>query len=1251
MLPTSVLSFVGKAIHVLPVLCGVMLFTQAALVAQQPTWNDFPIPNMTTAETDVAPFTYRAAKVPFYPAGESWGTQSEPLQRMQEPLDASQSIKHYVTPEGFRVELFASEPDITKPICMTWDERGRLWIAESVDYPNQQRPRGQGRDRIKVCEDTDGDGRADKFTVFAEDLSIPTSLAPAFGGLVVHQAPDTLFLKDTTGDGKADVRHTLFSGWSTGDTHAGPSNLQYGPDNWYWGMQGYAGFDGVIAGERRKFNRGFYRFRLTSTESGIPEVSEFEFLRSTDNNSWGLGFSEDGLAFGSTANRNPSVFLAIPNRYYERVRGWSTGPLAPIARDHLFQPITEKIRQVDHHGGYTAAAGHALYTARQYPREYWNQTAFVCGPTGHLVGTFVLQREGGRVNSANLFNLLASDDEWAAPISAEVGPDGNVWVIDWYNYIVQHNPTPAGFERGKGNAYKTDLRDKHHGRIYRIVYEKSAPATALTLDGADAQGLVAALRDSNLFWRRHAQRLLVERGASESVASLVKLLDDPSIDEIGLNPAVIHALWTLHGIGALEESDSVTTRAAMQTLAHQSAGVRRTAVAVLPRGPQLAAALLDRGLLEDRNGMVRLATLLALAELPPSPATGRAIATFLSQPKNQDTSLLNAATCAAAGNGLEFLTALAAARSTSPGALRSAGTVAEHLSRGDHREQATQLVGELTGAEPVVIAAVLSGLARGWPQDEPLQINEQTDRRLISLLDSLPTTSYGALGQLASLWGSRMVKSRAAEISDALLQLVSEDGRSMADRIEGANQLIVFQGDEDTAVEGLLDAITPRMAPALTDGIIAALSKSRAPQLPEMLIQRIPRLTPAAQTSVVRVLLVRGRSTEALLNAIETNQLPIGVFSLDQKQALSNHPDPTIAERAVELLASRGQLPDADRQKVLNELKPLLSQQGHPVKGKVVFTEQCSKCHTHAGLGTAVGPDLTGMAVHSKLELLTHLIDPSRSVEGNYRMYTIVTAEGRVLTGLLTAETATTIEVIDTQGKRHGLLRREIDELVVSPKSLMPEGFEKQVSHQQLVDLLAFLTARDKYLPIPLEQAATVTTTRGMFTDESARRERMVFADWSPKRVQDIPFQLVDPRGGRTANAILLNSRLGKVAARMPHSVTLPCNASARAIHLLSGVSGWGYPATSERSVSLFVRLQYEDGETEEHSLLNGVHFADYAGEQNVPRSEQAFQLGSSQLRFLSIEPRRKETISRIELVKGPDQTAPIIFAITIELP
>ena len=169
--------------------------------------------------------------------------------------------------------------------------------------------------------------------------------------------------------------------------------------------------------------------------------------------------------------------MPIPNRYYEAVNGWSAARLESIASSQNFYPITEKVRQVDWHGKYTAGSGSALYTARSFPKPFWNRAQFVAEPTGHLLGLFFLEARRADYHAHNARNMLASDDEWTAPIYGEVGPDGALWVVDWYNYIVQHNPTPIGFETGKGNAYDTSLRDKTRGRIYRVVHREGTPST------------------------------------------------------------------------------------------------------------------------------------------------------------------------------------------------------------------------------------------------------------------------------------------------------------------------------------------------------------------------------------------------------------------------------------------------------------------------------------------------------------------------------------------------------------------------------------------------------------------------------------------------------------------------------------------------------------------------------------------------------------------------------------------------------
>lgn len=1234
-------------------------------------------PEMTPISPDLKPFEYVEANVPFYPPGKAWGALEDGKRMMQLPVSPEESQRHISVPAGFEARLFTSEPNLAgKPICMNWDERGRLWICETLDYPNELQPQGEGRDRIRICEDTNGDGTADKFTVFAEKLSIPSALAFYRGGAIVQDGRETIYLKDTTGDDVADLRKVLVTGWGMGDTHGGVSNFQYGLDNWYYAMQGYNGSEPTLTDgtKTQSFRQGFFRFKV-SGEGGQTAVTAIEFLRSTNNNTWGLGISEEGLIFGSTANGNPSEFMPIANRYYESVRGWSSQVLNGIAESNRFEPITEKVRQVDHHGGFTAAAGHALYTARNYPREYWNRAAFVCEPTGHLVATFIIREDGSAYRSKNSWNLLGSNDEWTSPIMAEVGPDGNVWVLDWYNYIVQHNPTPAGFKTGKGAAYESELRDKKHGRIYRLLHtaqsapspdksqverEKYYPGPGLSADAPEK--LIAALSNDNFFWRKQAQRLLVERGNQDVVPVLTKLATEQNIDEVGLATGAMHAIWTLHGLGVLDGNHINGLGAAAAALRHPAAGVRRNAVLALPRRSAALQPLLASGVLQDRNRQVQLAAILTLAEISAEDdATDKRIATaivaLLAKEENlRDRWLPDALTSAAARHDGAFLATTLAGKTNlkDAGALKVVSAVAEHHARGAATDNAAadnidSLLAALQKATPPVAEAVVDGLARGWPKDKPVKLTESSEAALIGLFEKGTPAIRSRIVALGTRWGSTRLETYAAEIAQTFFTIVEDEDKPDAERITAAGQLMEFRKTDGDAASELLDLITPRTSPELAAGIIQALRQSEAPTVGASIVERIGKLTPAVKQLAIRALLGRGEWTTALLDALEKNDVQPGELSLDQKQALAAHPNRETAERAKMLLARSGGLPSADRQKVLEELLPLTQKTGDPAAGKLVFTKQCSKCHIHSGEGTKVGPDLTGMAVHPKAELLTHLIDPSRSVEGNFRVYTIATADGLIVNGLLASESKTALEIIDSEGKRQTILREDVERLIQSPKSLMPEGFEKQVTPEELTNLLEFLTQRGKYLPLPLDKAATIVTTTGMFFEKTGDLERLIFEDWKPKVFEGVPFLLVDPRGDRIPNAVLLHGPEGKIPPTMPKSVTLPCNSSAKAIHFLSGVSGWGFPLGEKGSVSLIVRLKYADSQTEDHELKNGEHFADYIRRVDVPDSKFAYQLRGQQLRYLAIHPRRQETIKEIELVKGSDRTAPIVMAVTVE--
>ena len=582
--------------------------------------------------------SYSDAKIPNY-------EKRDPAPKLQAPLSPAESMSQIQIPAGFELKLFASEPDIINPIYMNWDERGRLWVIETIDYPNTVRDdKEQGDDRIRIIEDTDGDGKADKFTLFADKLNIPTSFTFSNGGIIVSQAPYFLFLKDENGDDRADVKDTIMKGWGISDTHAGPSNLRYGLDNNIWGTVGYSGFSGTIGTEVKKFSQGIYHFK-----SNTKKVNQFEFLGGTSNNTWGLGFSEEFDVFASTANNTHSVFFGVPKRLLSKVNKDDPGT-EKIDSHYPMHVVTKNLRQVDVFGGFTAAAGHSLYTARQYPSSFWNKTAFVTEPTGRLIHTINLKQSGaGFKEIGDGRNLLVSADEWCAPIQAEVGPDGNVWVTDWYDFIIQHNPTPTGYETGKGNAHVNPLRDHERGRIYRIVYKNATPAKKISLNKNDKAGLIAALSSNNMFWRTTAQRLLVELGDASVANQLYPIILNQKLDEVGINAPAIHALWTLHGLGLLDGSHPEASKVAEKALTHSAAGVRRAAVEVLKNNINALQWYKQAKVLSDKDLRVRLAVVIAIADSKASPEGMAALSEMNSKQENKKDHWISKALNAAMG--------------------------------------------------------------------------------------------------------------------------------------------------------------------------------------------------------------------------------------------------------------------------------------------------------------------------------------------------------------------------------------------------------------------------------------------------------------------------------------------------------------------------------------------------------------------------------------------------------------------------
>ena len=1265
----------------------------------------FPNPEMMKPTIDEKLFTFVdvGAKIPNYTPGRQWGTQGAPLTEMQNPLPAEASIKAYSVPQSFRMALWAKESNENwpkesdtgkdraglngKPIAMNWDERGRLWICETVDYPNELQPAGQGRDRIKICEDTDSDGQADTFTIFAEHLSIPSTLVCYRGGVIVQDGQSTIYLKDTDGDDAADFRQILITGWAMGDTHGGVGNFQYGPDNWIWGMQGYNNSTPVINGEKQlNFRQGFWRFKVNSgaADKTAPafsidkttkevakdgtdlfnqhtiRVEALEFMRATNNNTWGLGFSEEGYVFGSTANNCPSVHMPIPNRYYDRVAGWSPKTLEKISPDAKFKALDEKIRQVDVHGGYTAAAGSAIYTARNYPMAWWNRVQMVCEPTGHLVGSFILDKDGAGYRSKNTFNTVASIDDWAAPIMSEVGPDGNVWVLDWYNYIIQHNPTPIGFKTGKGGAYESDLRDKRFARIYRLMYQTSegvkVASSSRDLSNASSVELVEALKDKNFYWRRTAQRLLVEKGASDAttLTAMVALVDNSDVDAIGLSTSAMHAIWTLAGLA--EKGDAATQKALFDACTegfkHPSSPVRNAAITSC--GPAQIKQALNMNLQQDSDPKVKLAVLLRIADDKGNETVSGDLLSGLmvgDRSLARDDILLDAWTSAASTNPIATLLSLVNSQGVSSETNLSlrVSVLAEHIGRSNPTAEKVAQLLDLNANSTLTVAA-WAGLARGWPKSLAIALPEEAQKKFKErfLADTTSIECKAAILSVADKWSIRDLDQSVASIQVSLFGIALDSSVKDERRLSAWEQAVRLAPASTRILEAADKFFTPQLPPEMGNKAMDSLQAARVEGLADHLLAARRKLGPSLASSVLRLLLNRAETTTSLLDAIEKGQIQFTDLQLDQRQAILNHPDRAIARRAVELMKARGAMATNNRQALVDEWMPVTEMKGERENGVAMYKKHCAQCHKHGEIGVAIGPNLTGMAVHPKHEILMNVLDPSRSVESNFQTYQVLTADGKVINGMLAGESANSIRLINTQGKEEQVLRADIEEMIASVKSLMPEGFESSINMQEMADLLTFLSARGRYTPLTLSTAATLSGAKGLPGMRGAPGDKFEFPTYGTFQIEGVPFEIQDPQEGRVANMIALQSANGRGPAALPSSTSLACSGNVSSIHLLGAAGTFGPPNTNA-APSVIVRCNYEDGTKEDHELVIGKHLATYREKSDVPESKFAFDANGKQIRYIKISPASNKPLKSIEFVKGEDFSFPLIFAVTVE--
>ncbi len=418
-------------------------------------------------------------------------------------------------PPGFTVELVASEPDIVNPVAMTFDERGRVWITESLEYP--RRSSGPGRDRVKILEDTDGDGKADKFTVFADGLNIPSGIAVGAGGVWVANSPDILFMKDTDGDGKADTREVVVTGFGRDDTHELPNSLTWGPDGYLYG------WNGVFNPAKIDYRGKHYEFTCAVFRID-PKTRDFEVFCEGTSNPWGITWDSEGSAFASACVID-HLWHLTETGYYHR----QGGP---------YPPFTWKLESiVDHKHQKAAYCGITYFDSPAFPEKYRGRL-FMGNIHGNGINVDRLERRGATYRGATEADFLQANDAWFMPVVQKVGPDGSLYVLDWYDryHCYQDaNRDPNGIDRLKG-------------RLYRVRYKETPRAPKFDLAAESDDQLIGRLSGPNIYDRETAQRLLRERDHPDARRKLQSLI----LDEKANRKGRLQALWTLIGTGRLE---------------------------------------------------------------------------------------------------------------------------------------------------------------------------------------------------------------------------------------------------------------------------------------------------------------------------------------------------------------------------------------------------------------------------------------------------------------------------------------------------------------------------------------------------------------------------------------------------------------------------------------------------------------------------------------------------------------------------
>ena len=973
------------------------------------------------------------------------------------PRRGRDAIKQFRMQPGFTASVIAEEPLISKPIAIQWDGKGRLWVAETPEYPNGRRPLTgpawketgvlepgnydrPGRDSISMLEDTNGDGLMDKRHVFFTGLELVTGFCFHEDGVIAVAQPNIVFLQDVDGDGSAELATPLFGGFTPSDTHFVANHFISAPDGWIYASNGRgAAATNPKTGEvMAKISPGVFRFK--------PDGSVIEQVASQGGNSFGGEVTSDMEHFhGKATSGNPVQHVALPEWVLSKARNInvsssiSVNPGRPVLREDL--PDRAPLMQIDQVGRYSAACSTAIYEDGAWPEEYGGKI-FTSEPILDIIHMEAMVPDGPSFKGELILKdqeWLRSMDYWFCPIDVSFGPDGAMYILDFYTPVVAHSDS-RGPARSKSSASIRPDRDHEFGRIYRVQSDSAKKFAIPDLSEAEAAVLVAAFLHPNKTVRFNAIRILLEQ-PEEFTRGVLPALTTMATSE-PFTPARIQALWALQRLGGLK---TATLEVAFTA---EDSKVRKNAMLIVEAGGIPLGAKEAAAGIADQDARVRLATLRALGASALSPEVSAVLlASASSFPDDWSKAAAAAAGARDPSSQLEMVLAGTDSTQTEESVRSLAAALAAD---GDPAQLLGVLRASADSHHPELVMAVLSELGKNPPQC-PANKKEALDA-LRPILRSSNQPLAGSALPLAVAWDSdRSLYNDCVNVSTVLQHRAGDAGLPEEARVDAIRTLVAARSFSPKLLDKLLDLFRGDLPDGIAKELISELATTGDPTVGTALIERYPALPPGQQETAFTALVSRSGFATLLLDAVEAKKFDPAKLAPGQISRLTSHPDAAIAKRSSARFGGA-----ISKDEIIARLLPEIEKPGDIAKGKVMFTALCSTCHQLEGAGYVFGPALEGIGSHPVMELLTHIVNPSLVVDDEHRTWNISMKDGSQYSALIASENDARVQIRQPGGITVDLKAGDIATRTRGDNSLMPEGLEA-MGVESLRDVVAYI--------------------------------------------------------------------------------------------------------------------------------------------------------------------------------------------------